>query len=54
MMHHTPPALVIDVAALMTIVGSFVGSLPEIAAGFAAIYYIFAACDIIRKWYRQR
>ncbi len=53
MLHHSPPVLVIDVAALMAILGSFAGALPAIAAGFAALYYIFAVFDIIHKWKKK-
>lgn len=50
MIQHSPPLLIVDVAAMATLLGTVAGALPSAVALFAALYYIFAITDIIRKW----
>ena len=52
MIHHSPPFLVIDAAALVALLGSLVGEIPTIMGGMAALYYVFAIFDLFRKWYK--
>lgn len=53
MIHHSPPVLVIDAAALVTIFGSLAGQLPNIAAGLAALWYLIAITDHVIKWFKK-
>lgn len=42
-----------DIVALGTIIGTFAGYLPTIAAGMAALWYFIAIVDSIGRWFKK-
>ena len=53
--HYNPPGIIYiaDMTALVTLIGSFAGELPTIAAGLAALWYLIAIVDAVRRWFRK-